>query len=378
MLLCSLPGEQTRYAAPEDRALAKFDKVLDQYQQQAMQDSNTDYYGSTVTNSSVSSLTVGTMQPPVTSAEIATAAASKQLTNIEEQIAAKNHNHNQQQQQLPPSGTSVVRRPSRGSHTAASKKSRSQRRTLGASQMAEAAHELSLAAAAAAASTAATASANSNLQGAASGCSGLDTWPRYRPPHQLLSSILPAFYRTHGERLEEIYSKQGAVAAALAAVNSTNTAFQQQQQLPNEQYLDDGHLGDYHHTHHHQHLNYLTNIHQPRRKLRKSLGANFNDLFYNGSATTPSASSAAVAETSERSELGVPNSDVGSETPANNSSAVNRWSPRITTSTDRESSGYQLDQLNAADYGVIGIPFENHQMVYHSQSVSFFFFFLLL
>lgn len=34
-----------------------------------------------------------------------------------------------------------------------------------------------------------------------------DTWPRYRP-HQLLSSILPLFYKNHGQELQKIYAKQ--------------------------------------------------------------------------------------------------------------------------------------------------------------------------
>ena len=95
-------------------------------------------------------------------------------------------------QQLPPSGATVVRRSSRLS----SKKTRSQRCTLAASQLAEAAHELTLALSA----------SNHVLGNTSSG----DTWPRYRPPNQLLElPELPSFYKHHGHELKQIYSKQG-------------------------------------------------------------------------------------------------------------------------------------------------------------------------
>ena len=79
----------------------------------------------------------------------------------------------------------VIRRSNR-------KKNRSNRCTLGASQLAEVEHELAF--------ERASAAAQSESFG--------DTWPRYKP-QQLGSAVLPSFYLYHGKKLREIYEQQG-------------------------------------------------------------------------------------------------------------------------------------------------------------------------
>lgn len=243
--------------------------------------------------------------------------------------SSKSHSHAFSQQQgntvvlppqLGPSGSTVVRRSSRLS----SKKSRSQRCTLAASQLAEAAHELTLALSASAQHT-------SSHGGPSSG----DTWPRYRPPHQLLSSVLPAFYRNHGHELQQIYSKQGALV---------------QQQQTHQQHLLPTNYNE---------LNYLTNIHQPRRKQRKALGANLNDIFqHKTSANNSPVEQASTSGSFKQTHL----------TPLSNEANVSmrRSSPRSSEQTHPE-------MLSPNDHGVVGIPFEHHQMVYQHQhqNVSF-------
>lgn len=171
-----------------------------------------------------------------------------------------------------PNGNVVPRSFANNNHQRSSNKKSRHRCTLAASQLAEAAHELTLALAAAA--------ANSQQSNAGSG----DTWPRCKP-HQLLSSVLPSYYKQNAKELEQIYSRQSQHKRAPLVAdfeNGTSGDSSQRKQPQQQQHLP---LPQCYLTTPRNHVN-------KRSKQRKSLGV-FLDIFPSAllSSTTASTTS---------------------------------------------------------------------------------------